>query len=498
MHSSHLYTARRISLTAVALSMVAFMSLSASSAMATDVPWSPPVTVADAYGNANATVVSPNGTITTVTETALGIAAVSSTDAGVTWQPAILLGSGGDAAFRPAVGVTSSGLLAAAWVEENAGNRTIHVVTSSDDGAHWGAPIVLPSAGTDVDNPVIGSPDANSVTIAWNQNFFDKYTSTSTNGGATFSAPQPLTVSLNSYGSTSLVSTAPTTLTAFFQEFDGGSAQYSVKSRTSIDGGATWGSKVAVSGDWSGSLGNSIYLGLTSPATGMVVAVWTRGVTGGGDALFAASSNDLGGTWTAPVTVSATADSLRNFWVESVGGSSVGIAWYSQTGSKTTLQYATLDVGAIAVSAPVTVAETSSTSYGQRLSLSTSGTTRVVSWYQYGKTSATNGYRVSASCDAGATWTRPVALDLGSTISSNDAVTVVSGSTFSGVLSKSDSGASGSSLFSVSSTTPCDVAALAGSTLPATGLDVLPLGLLSVALLAFGCGFWVISRRRVA
>ena len=109
-------TRRAFAIVATA-SLIALFSIGAAPAQAADLPWSPQVTVGDAYGDAGATAVAPDGSITTVAETALGITATTSTDAGASWQPSVPLGSGGDFAFRPAIGITSSGLRAASWVE---------------------------------------------------------------------------------------------------------------------------------------------------------------------------------------------------------------------------------------------------------------------------------------------------------------------------------------------------------------------------------------------
>jgi len=57
-------TLRSISAVLGTASLVALLSLSAGPAIAADAPWSTPVEVADAYGDANATVVAPDGTIT--------------------------------------------------------------------------------------------------------------------------------------------------------------------------------------------------------------------------------------------------------------------------------------------------------------------------------------------------------------------------------------------------------------------------------------------------
>ena len=496
MPSSSLHPTRRVAALVAAASLTALFFVSAAPAQAADAPWSPPVTMADAYGVAR-TAVAPDGSITTVAETAFGITAVTSTDAGATWQTPVLLSSGSDFFFRPSIAITSSGLRAAVWAEETEGVRAVYAATSANSGATWSAPVALPTVDSYVDDPIVASSSATGFTVAWNEGF-NKYASSSSDGGATWGAAQALTIAMNSYGTASLVATDLGQIVAVFQEFDGDAGLYSVQSKTSTDGGLTWGPSVPVSGPWSGMLGNSVFLGGTSPSAGTVVSLWTHGASSGGDDLFAATSLDGGASWGTPVTVYSGADYLRYFRVMSIDAASVGIVWSHELGSTSVLSYSTLAVDGTASSAPVTITSTGSAFFERLPSFSTLGSTRVVSWYEARDSDADSGYRVSASCDAGATWNAPVELAIGSTVAENHAVTVVSGTTFTGMWNMDDDGPSGQSLQS-SSSTPCAVAAAAGpSALAATGSDVAPLVILAFAVLGLGAGILTIRRRTAA
>ncbi|MCY7301278.1 MAG: glycoside hydrolase, partial [Ilumatobacteraceae bacterium] len=468
-------------------------SFSASPALASVPPWSAPVTVADAYGDAKASAVAPDGTITIATETAAGIATVTSTDAGATWAPAVLVGSGGEFAFRPAIGVTSSGLLAASWVEETAGVRAIYVVISANNGAIWSAPVALPTVISSVDDPVVASSSASGFTIAWSEGF-DKLASSSVDAGVTWSAAQVLTQAMNSYGTTSLIPHGVGQIVVIFQEFDGLTALYSIQSKRSSDGGVSWGAIVPVSGSWSGSLGNGLYAVGVSPSAGNVVAVWSRGVIGG-DGLFATTSSDGGATWDSPFSVFSPADSLRYFDVQEISATSAGVVWHYELGADSVLGYSTVDIGASAASAPVTINHTLTSYYDRLPSLSTLDSVRVVSWYEDGATEATSGYRVSASCDAGVTWTAPSALAIGPDISSASAVTVVSGSVFTGLWGEQDSGPSGQSLRAASSSDPCAAVAAANPMLATTGVEITPLVIFALAMFSLGAGLHALRRR---
>jgi hypothetical protein len=484
---------RRVAVFAVTASLVAVFSFGAYPAFASVPPWSAPVTVADASGDAKATAVAPDGTITTATETAAGIVTVTSNDAGATWAPAVLVGSGGDNAFRPAIGVTSSGLLAASWVESTNGSRAIYVVISSDKGATWSAPVALPTVSTYVDNPVVASSSANGFTIAWSESF-DKLSSSSLDGGATWGAAQVITHAMDSYGTASLVPDGAGQIVVIFQEFDPQNELYSIQSKRSTDGGVSWGPTVPVSDSWSGSLGNGIYAFGVSPSTGKVVAVWDRGVIGG-EGLFATTSSDGGATWGAPFSIFSPADFLRNFQVQPISATSAGVVWYSETAGKSVLAYATVDVGASAASSPVTIDPTLTPNPGYYLpSFSTHANVRVVSWYDQGETST--AFRVSVSCDSGVTWTAPSDLAVGSDLPPLDAATVVSGSTFTALWGVPDQGPSEQSLRASSASAPCASATPAADpTLAATGVPIMPLLIFVIAMLSVGACFIIFGRR---
>lgn len=492
--------ARRVSAIVATATLMALFSIGAAPAQAADLPWSPQVTVGDAYGEAGATAVAPDGSITTITETVLGITAITSTDAGASWQPSVPLGSGGDFAFRPAIGITSSGLRAASWVEETAGVRSIFVAISADGGATWSSPDPLPTVGTLLDDPVIASTSATGFTIAWSEDW-DKYASSSSDGGTTWGAAQNLTTAMNSSGATKLIVTGPDQIVAVYQEFDGMTALFSIQSKRSTDGGLTWDSTVPVSGSWSGSLSSGLFVGGASPSSGTVVAVWAHNLAGGIQALFAATSADGGVSWSAPVTVSGTADYLRYFTVAAVDATHVGIVWAYELGAGSGVSYATLAIGASATSAPVTVTSTTTNFYNRLPSFSTVGSVRVVSWYEEAASAAESGFRVAASCDAGATWTPVVNLALGADVFERDAVGVVSGTTFTGIWNMDDVTPSTVSLQSSSTATPCAVAGypIAGAAaLAATGVEPAPLGFLAAIILGLGAVVVLARRRRAA
>ncbi len=476
------------------VAVVAILGLGAGPATAATAPWSPPVPVADGPRAVEASVVAPDGTITAIFETQAGIGTVTSTDAGATWGATVLVGSAGDyAAFRPQIAVSSTGLLAATWVEDIAGIRDVYVATSSDKALTWTAPYVLPNVTDDVDEPMIASSSPDGFTVVWRDNYFNKVASSTTDGGVTWSVGFVITENVNSYGAASVVPVGLDAVVAIFQEFDGNTGEYSIQSRTSFDGGLTWSAKSVVGPAWSGSLGNGLYSIGVSPSAGTVIAAWTRGVGGFSDGLFAATSTDGGLTWGAPIQVFA-GGSLRDFAITAVGPTTAGIVWHYNTGDAAAIAYATVDLGATAASAPVSINPVPFAFYDQLPSLATLGNVRVVTWIQDEDDPTQSGLRTAASCDGGATWTAPTELALGADVNLYDAKSVVSGGLFTAFWGTFNEQTDAQSLFASSSDSPCIATAALAST--GSGSDSV-LGAVLLALAMLGLGVLIVVRRRV-
>ncbi len=482
----------------VTVALAVLLSMTAGVAVAATAPWSAPVTVADGHDAAVASVVAPDGTITVVfgEYTAAGIQTATSIDSGATWGPAVTVGSGGDYAFRPSIAATSSGLLAVTWVEEIdlTGVRSIWVATSSDQGASWDAPVALPTVTTYSDDPIIASSNSNGFTVVWKEDF-EKVTSSSLDGGSTWSSAVILSLNMNSYGAASVVPTGVDEVVAIFQEFDGLAGEYSIQSARSTDGGVTWDAKVAVTPAWSGGLGNGRYVIGVSPSTGSVVAFWTHGLPGFTDGLFAATSSDGGASWGATIQVVGPVDDLSEFRVQAVDSTSAGVLWYQWAGPSSAIAYSTVAVGAASASAPVVINPDPSAYYERLPSLATFGDIRVATWLQLGDTPALSGYYVSASCDAGATWNAPAELAIGADVNDSHALALVSGGVFTAFWGSYDPVLDTDTLSASSTDEPCTQTAVV--TLANTGSSIpVPAALAALAMLALGAGFVFMRRTK--
>lgn len=482
-----------VSATAFAL-IGALFAFNAGPALAASATWSPPVETSTGPGDTVGAVTAPDGTITTVVESYLtGIMAVSSTDGGATWQPPVPLGSGGDYAFRSTIGMTSTGLLAIAWVESAADVRSIWIVISADGGDTWSSPTALPTASNDfgVDDPSIGSSSPLGFTVVWKEDFA-KLSSATIDGGTSWSAAVVVSEFMNSYGAGSLVTLGLNTIVVVYQEFNGLTAVFSIQSRRSTDGGVTWEPAVAVNG----SSGNSVMTAAVSPSAGSLVVFWTH--LSDAERLYAATSTDGGSTWGAAIEVSVDSESVRYFAAEVVDGPMVGIVWHQQSGDAFELYYAELTAGANSTSTPVLIDSSSALPYERLPTLTDFGATRVATWNVEGETES--GYRSAVSCDGGMTWRDSTSIVFNGDVTTADAVVARSGTVVTAFWSEYSSDLEDYRPLASSIDDPCSVAVAApdvdGPELAATGASDATIAGLVAALGMLAAGILVLIRRR--
>lgn len=485
---------RRLVSAFAATAIVTLVGLGAGPALAASATWSTPVAITADQGDTVGTVTAPDGTITTVVESfTVGITAVSSTDGGATWETPVALGSGGEAAFRATIGITSTGLLAVAWVEEDTlFKRTIHVVISADGGSTWTAPTPLPTVSTDVDEPAIGSASALGFTVVWSEKYFDKRASSTIDGGATWSSSENITQDLNSYGSATLASVSLGVIVVVFQEFSFATGQ-TINSRRSNDGGVTWADAVTIALAPGGSI-NSYYTMVVSPSPGSLVVFWDD------PTLFAATSTDSGNTWGPAIEVSVGPDDARDFAPVAVDASTVAVVWHPTSGSQSEAFYSEVELGATSASAPVSLNPASGLYYAGRPTLTAFGTSRVVTWFAEGQSASGDGYGSAVSCDGGATWRVSTTIAARDDVSRDDAVVALSGTVVTAFWSEFDSLIKYDVPRAAIIDDPCSVpvAQGEGGELAATGTNELALGVFFAALGILTVGLAAHRVRRAA
>jgi len=219
-----------------------------------------------------------------------------SNDTGATWSDAELVSDLGLGTYYLGLTFDSSGNAVAIWRSDDGSTFTILASTSTNKGATWSDPVPI-SAG---DNATIAADANGNIIVTWNNNFAVQ-SSTSTNSGLTWSDPEPISdVGPQAAGTGSVTIDATGRAIAIFGVSDG--SRYILHASTSTDSGLTWSDPVPVSeaGETTSSYS------LSFDATGRAIAIWRGNGDGDEDEIVRSSTSADGGlTWTDPIAISA-------------------------------------------------------------------------------------------------------------------------------------------------------------------------------------------------
>ncbi|WP_105035917.1 sialidase family protein [Cryobacterium aureum] len=195
-------------------------------ASAAEKAWDLPTTISVAGQNAYSPQVVTDGTTITITwnhfdGTNYGIQTASSTDAGATWStPTTLSTPGQDASELQAV--TDGTTITVTWSRFDGTTDVIQTASSTDAGATWSAPTTLSTPGQRAYSPQIVT-DGTTITVTWRRFDGTNYgiqTASSTDVGATWSTPTTLSTPGQRAYSPQIVADG-TTITVTWQCFDG-------------------------------------------------------------------------------------------------------------------------------------------------------------------------------------------------------------------------------------------------------------------------------------
>jgi hypothetical protein len=218
-----------------------------------------------------------------------------SNDSGATWSDPELISDLGLAAYYLGLTFDSLGNAVAVWRSDDGSGATVLASTSTNKGATWSDPVPI-SAG---DQSTIAADANGNVIVTLLDNNVVR-ASRSTDSGLNWSAPVPVSeVGPLTSGSGSVTIDATGRAFAIFGVSDG--SQYILHASTSTNSGLTWSDPVPVSEAGEGASNWSI----SFDATGRAIVIW-RGVSGGSEIVHSSSSTDGGTTWTDPIDVSAS------------------------------------------------------------------------------------------------------------------------------------------------------------------------------------------------
>ena len=262
-----------------------------------------------------------------------------SIDGGATWGATTDLSMAGQNAQVPQVTSSADGIrVTAVWNRSNGSNTIVQSRTSADGGATWGATTDLSMAGQNAQVPqVTSSADGIRVTAVWNRSNGSNtivQSRTSADGGATWGATTDLSAAGQNANYPQVVySAGGSRVTVLW--YLSGSNNYVVQARTSADGGATWG----VTTDLSATGRNIGRPQITSSADGpQLTAVWGL-LSGANTIVQARTSGDGGNTWGATTDLSAAGqDTSRPQITSSADGTRLTAVWTRENGISNNVQ----------------------------------------------------------------------------------------------------------------------------------------------------------------
>jgi len=343
--------------------------------------WAAPITLSEAGESADAPQVTFwDTTVTAVWNRVEGgidrIQTSTSTDSGQTWGAPVTISALGASAAQPQI-TTDGTTITAVWRRYDGPVSLIQTVRSTDAGATWSAPVTLSTAGANARAAQIVT-DGITTTVIWARDDgsdFRLQSVSSTDSGATWSAPVTISDAGGSVEEPQFV-TDGSTMTAVWSQFDGSYTR--TQTSSSVDDGATWSAPVTLSGG-----GADAYNAQVATDGTTIIAAWIRS-PGTGTHIQVATSTDAGATWSAPATISDTAQSAGSPHLVSEGGE-VTAVWERFDGSNGRIQASTSTDAGVTWSTPDTLSVAGQTANAPKVVAA--GSTLVVAWFRHDGTS---------------------------------------------------------------------------------------------------------------
>ncbi|MCH9814847.1 MAG: choice-of-anchor D domain-containing protein [Actinomycetia bacterium] len=335
----------------------------------------------------------------------------SSTDAGLTWSTPVNLSAPGASAYtEQIVGSADGRNLTAVWFRGGGFGGVVQTTTSSDGGATWSTPSdVSDPAGAGLVPQIAGSPQHGRLTVVWMDLNFDTFslqilTSSSTDGGLTWSNPQNLSgggPDDDAYEPAITSSADGTQLTAVWDEFDG--SNFIVRAASSSDAGANWAEPVELSS--SGRNAEDQQMASSSDGR-FVTAAWEQRNDDGDKIIQTSTSKDSGMSWSPPADLSAPGQSAGQVDVTaSSDGGRFAVAWTRDDGTKDVVQVARSTDGGSSWGTPENLSDPAEDSNNPALAGASDGKTLRAVWAQDNGDDAV--VRSAISSDSGASWSSP-------------------------------------------------------------------------------------------
>jgi hypothetical protein len=297
----------------------------------------------------------------------------STSQSGGTWSKAVDVSAAGGYAFGPQVSVDSTGLAIAVWNRFDGSNYIIQSSTSQSGGT-WSTPVDLSASGQSAQVPQVSVDSTGLATAVWYRydGSNDIIQSSTSQSGGIWSAPVDLSASGQGAYSPQVSVDSTGLATAVWARSDG--SDYVIQSSTSQSGGA-WSTPVDLTASGQTAFGQQVSV----DSTGLATAVWYR--SDGSKNRIQSSTSQSGGIWSTPVDLSAGGQSAYDPQV-SVDSTGLAIAvWNRFDGSNDIIQSSTSQSGGT-WSAPVNLSASGGNAYGQQVSVDSTGLATAV-WFRF-------------------------------------------------------------------------------------------------------------------
>ncbi len=276
---------------------------------------------------------APDGTVTVLLARLIGtkfVIQAATRPPGGSFGAPVNLSTPGQDAFWSRIAISPDGTATAVWYASNGSNDIIQTATRPPGGS-FGPPVNLSVTGEDARFPELAAATDGTVTVVWERDEgSDRIIQTATRPpGGVFGAPVNLSATGQEAEGPQIAIAADGTATAVWSAWDG--SMYAVQASTRPPGGV-FGSPV----DLSFSDQNAKFPQIATAPDGTATAVFQS--NDGSDDIAQAATRPPGGSFGAPVDLSATGDDARDAQIAIAQDGTAHSVWGRWNGSNYIIQ----------------------------------------------------------------------------------------------------------------------------------------------------------------
>jgi hypothetical protein len=244
-----------------------------------------------------------------------------STDGGATWSTPRNLSSSTGYSFSPRIAVDSAGGINVVWVDTTPGNQDVFFSRSTNGGASFSAPQNLSNDAPDSASPQVGVDTSGNISVVWeNDDITYGIMYRHSTDGVTFSTVANLaTNTTGSFGPQMAIGVDGSVSVVWEDDFN---FQSDVSFSRSTDQGATF----STPKNLSNNSGNSFSAQVAVDLSGNIEVAWTDNTPGNNDILFTHSS-DGGATFASTKSISSSRGDTGSAQVGVDTNGNIFVAW---------------------------------------------------------------------------------------------------------------------------------------------------------------------------